>query len=96
MTETDSGGEDPHSLTFMQRKVVRLCALGCSVTDVAKVLDISPATAANHKANAMGRLQINGTARLTRWAIRSGVSPIGDALTPLERDKLQGEQGPTS
>ncbi|MBI3462830.1 MAG: helix-turn-helix transcriptional regulator [Planctomycetes bacterium] len=81
-------------LTRMQRQVVRLCALGCTVREIALILDLSPSTIDNHKARAMAKAQVTNLAMLTRFAIQEGISPIGDALTAEERAKLEGALGP--
>jgi two-component system NarL family response regulator len=72
----------------MQRKVVRLLALGCSVAEAGRLLGISAFTVEQHKSRAMSRLGLRKTATLTRYAIESGISPIGDVLTNDERRLL--------
>jgi DNA-binding NarL/FixJ family response regulator len=72
----------------MQRKVVRLCALGCTVKEIALILELSPCTIDNHKARAMAKAQASNLAKLTRFAIQAGISPIGDRLTDDERGRL--------
>ncbi len=78
-------------LTPRQRQVVRLLSLGCSVREVAKILKLSPSTVDNHKSAAMARLGIDKVALLTRWAIKLGISPLNDRLTPREK-KLAGRK----
>lgn len=84
-----TGGNKP--LTPMQRQVVRLCSLGCTVKEIARILGLSPHTVENHKSHAMQRIGATNAAHLTRYAIREGVSPPGDTLTPKERELLQGD-----
>jgi DNA-binding CsgD family transcriptional regulator len=75
-------------LTDMQSRVARLCALGCTVREIAQVLELSPCTIDNHKTKAMAKARVTNLAMLTRFAIQSGISPLGDALTPQERAVL--------
>ncbi len=77
-----------YALPTMQRAVVRLLSLGCSVAEAARILGISERTADNHKSRAMARLGIHKMAALTRFAIESGISPPGDTLSSDERNSL--------
>lgn len=88
----DGDQEDHHetALPTMQRKVVRLLSLGCSVAEAAQVLGISAFTAEQHKSRAMARLGLRKITALTRYAIESGISPVGDKMTDDER-KLLGK-----
>lgn len=72
------------SLSKMERKVVRLVALGCSVKRAAEILGRSVHTIDNHKTRAMRKLGVHNAVELTRHAIRFGISPLDDQLTPLE------------
>lgn len=75
-------------LTPMQRKVVRLCALGCSVKEAALILGLSPSTVDNHKTRAMKSIRVTNIARLARYAIREGISALDDELTLEEHARL--------
>jgi len=74
-------------LTPRQMEIVRLASLGCSVNEMALVLDIAPSTVDNHKASAMARLGTDKLALLTRVALSLGVTSMKDRLTPSERRK---------
>lgn len=74
-------------LTPRQREVVRLLSLGCSIYEVAKILDISPNTVDNTKAAAMVRLGTNKLALVTRLAIKHRISSLRDKLTQTEKRK---------
>ncbi len=71
-------------LSKMERKVVRLVALGCSVKKAAEILDRSVHTIDNHKTRAMRKLGVHNSVELTRHAIRFGISPLEDQLTAVE------------
>jgi DNA-binding CsgD family transcriptional regulator len=72
-------------LTPRQSEVVRLLSLGCTVSEAAKVLGISPSTVDNHKARAMAILGTTKTALLTRIAIKLKITSLDDKLTPREK-----------
>lgn len=75
-------------LTESQQKVIRLISLGCSAREAGWILGISASTADNHKWRAMTRLGITKVALLTRYAITSNISPLGDSLTAEEKARL--------
>ena len=58
-------------LTPRQREVVRLVSLGCTVEEIALILDLSPSTVDNHKTRAMQRLSTNKVALLTLCSLLS-------------------------
>ena len=58
----------PGMLTPREREVVALVASGLSNKAIAKQLFISPATAARHVANIMGKLGFNSRAQIAAWA----------------------------
>jgi DNA-binding NarL/FixJ family response regulator len=58
----------PGVLTPREREVVALVASGRSNKAIAKELFISPATAARHVANIMGKLGFNTRAQIAAWA----------------------------
>jgi DNA-binding CsgD family transcriptional regulator len=76
-------------LTAREEQIFRLVSLGCSVKEVGAILDVAPSTAVNHKARLMAKLGTDKTALLTRLAIRYGISPMDDRLTPSEQ-RLSG------
>lgn len=80
----------PERLSSSQQRVVRLLSLGCTVAEAAAILGISVSTADNHKAAAMRILGVHKMAMLTRFAIASGISPLGDELTEAERRTAAG------
>jgi DNA-binding CsgD family transcriptional regulator len=91
MTESVSPDRMPGLvLPPMQRKVLRLCSLGCTVKEIARILRLSPSTVDNYKTEAMSRVQVRNLAELTRFAIRAEISPISDALTPEEQELRHG------
>jgi predicted ATPase/DNA-binding CsgD family transcriptional regulator len=71
LTALGSGQEatpPPGMLTPREREVVALVARGCSNRAIARELVISPATAARHVANIMGKLGFNTRAQIAAWA----------------------------
>ena len=77
----------PFNLTPREIEVVRLISLGCSIYEIADILDIAPSTADNHKARAMARMGTDKAALVTRLAIKHRISSMRDKLTPREKRK---------
>jgi DNA-binding CsgD family transcriptional regulator len=63
-----TGPELPSTLTPRERQVVALVASGLSNKAIAEELFISPATAARHVANIMGKLGFRSRAQIAAWA----------------------------
>jgi DNA-binding NarL/FixJ family response regulator len=61
------------TLTPRQREVVQLLAEGKSMKQVASVLNVTQRTVAFHKYRAMGELNIETTAELIQFAVKSGM-----------------------
>ena len=74
-------------LTKRQREVVRLTSLGCTVGEIAAILDIALATADNHRLSAMRALGVGKATLVTRVAIKFRVSPLDETLTLGEKRK---------
>lgn len=72
-------------LTEREKEVVRLCSLGCSVPEAAKILRLAPSTVDNHKSRAMAKLGTDKAALLTRLAVKMKISGLTDKLTPTEK-----------
>ena len=72
-------------LTPREEQLLRLISLGCSIKEIAAILDVAPSTADNHKARLMAKLGTDKAALVTRLAIQYGVSPMTDRLTPSEQ-----------
>ena len=75
------------SLTPRQREVVRLTSLGCTVNEIAKVLNIAPSTADNHRSRAMKILGTDRAVLLARIAIKYKISSMNDKMSLAERKK---------
>lgn len=73
------------ALTPRQREVVRLTSLGCTVNEIAKILNIAPSTADNHRSRAMKILGTDRAVLLARIAIKYNISSMRDRLTAAER-----------
>jgi len=61
--------EPRRSLTLRQNQVLQLLAEGCSMKEIANVLDIAPRTVAYHKYTMMENLQLTTSAELIRYAM---------------------------
>ena len=72
-------------LTPREEQILRLVSLGCSIREIAAILDVAVSTADNHKARLMGKLVVDKAALVTRLAIQYGVSSMDDRLTPAEQ-----------
>jgi DNA-binding NarL/FixJ family response regulator len=65
------------TLTTREREVLQLAAEGCTSTDIAERLGISPRTAEAHRMNLMRKLDLHTQADLTRYALKRGIIPMG-------------------
>lgn len=59
----------PTNLAPREQEVIQLIAAGCTSTEIAEHLGITPATAATHRRNLMRKLDLHSAAELTRYAI---------------------------
>ncbi len=73
-------------LTKRETEVVRLASLGCTLDNIAWILDISPNTVDNHRTRAMKKLGVSKATLLTRVAIKKKITTINDKLTPKEME----------
>lgn len=71
--EADDSVNPLSRLSAREFEIFRLLASGASVQDIADELFLSPKTVANHTSRLRAKLGTQGTADLTRLAIRSGV-----------------------
>jgi two-component system, NarL family, response regulator NreC len=60
----------PDPLTAREREVLRLIAEGKTTRQIARMLRLSPKTVESHRNRLMQKLDIHGTAALTRYAVR--------------------------
>lgn len=75
--ERRTGGHTAFSeLTTREREVVQLIAEGYSTREIAERLHVSAKTVGTHREHVMAKLQVNGTAELTRYAIREGLAGL--------------------
>jgi predicted ATPase/DNA-binding CsgD family transcriptional regulator len=72
----------PSVLTARELEIAKLIARGLSNRAIAEELVISPATAARHVANILGKLGVNSRAQVAAWTVRqragggSGAGPL--------------------
>jgi len=64
------------TLTTREREVLQLAAEGCSTSEIALRLSISPRTAEAHRAHSMRKLGLQSQTDLVRYAIRRGIIPL--------------------
>jgi DNA-binding CsgD family transcriptional regulator len=76
---------DAVRLSALQRRILRLVALGCDDGQIARILGRSIAAVSRHKARALERLGTSSRRKIARWARREGVTYAGDQLSPSER-----------
>lgn len=76
-------------LTSMERRVLRLVSLGCSLPEMAAILRRSLATIDNHKTRGMRKLGAHKAAEVTRAVIQLGISPLFDRLSDEEVAQLE-------
>lgn len=65
--------ERHHGLTAREQLVVKLVAEGYSNKGISAILDLSVKTTEAHRAAAMRKLEVNSTAGLVRYAVRTGL-----------------------
>jgi DNA-binding NarL/FixJ family response regulator len=63
-------------LTPRERQMVQLLAEGYSTQQIAQQLHLSGKTVATHREHVFAKLQIQGIAQLTRFALRAGLSSL--------------------
>ena len=73
LLETYLAKGTPTLLTSRERSIVQLIAEGQTNKRIADILSISPKTVETHRASAMRKLNLDTTAALIRYAVRSGL-----------------------
>jgi DNA-binding NarL/FixJ family response regulator len=68
-------------LTAREREVIQLIAEGCSTREIAERLHVSGKTVGTHREHLMAKLRVSGTAELTRYAIREGLTTLDAQVT---------------
>jgi DNA-binding CsgD family transcriptional regulator len=63
-------------LTAREREIAQLFSEGHSTSRIAEHLHVSAKTVATHRENILHKLQIQGIAELTRYALREGISSL--------------------
>ncbi len=72
--KTEVKSIDPYDqLTTREREILQLTAQGCSSTDIASRLYISPRTVETHRTNLMRKLTLHNHAQLIQFAIKHGI-----------------------
>lgn len=66
----------PPTLTAREREVLQLIAEGKTTKQTAAALRVSVKTVETHRRQIMAKLQLNGVAELTKYAIREGLTPL--------------------
>ena len=69
--------EDPlEQLSSRERQVLQMLAEGCTVSDIASTLSLSPKTVETYRARMMDKLGIGHLAGLIKIAIRQGIASL--------------------
>lgn len=78
--QAHAGGEvSAHSqLGSREREVLQLVAEGKTSAETARKMHISIKTVETHRRNIVRKLGVHGTAELTKYAIREGLTSLGD------------------
>lgn len=76
MAKTADSGREP--LSPREREVVQLLAEGLSSPLIAKRLFIATATVETHRRNVMRKLGLHSVADLTKYAVREGLTTLGE------------------
>jgi len=66
------------TLTSRERETLQLIAEGKSTAETANLLNVSGKTIETHRKNIMDKLDIHNIADLTKYAVREGLTSIGD------------------
>jgi DNA-binding CsgD family transcriptional regulator len=72
-------------LTAREREVLHLAAEGRTNTEIATRLGISSRTAETHRSNLMHKLDLHTQADLIRFALRRGIIPMDEQLSPIPK-----------
>jgi two-component system response regulator NreC len=75
--KAEGSAMDPYEmLTTREREILQLAAEGCTNSEIATRLSISPRTAETHRTNLMRKLGLHSQTDLIRFAIRRGILPL--------------------
>lgn len=74
--ETEGGPDPIGRLTPRERQVLQLIAEGSSSKRAAAILNVTKKTIDHHRQRLMQKLRLYSVAELTKFAIRSGLTPI--------------------
>ena len=79
-TQAHAGGEVSaySTLGAREREVLQLVAEGKTSSETAQQLHISIKTVETHRRNIAQKLGLHGTAELTKYAVREGLTSLGD------------------
>jgi DNA-binding NarL/FixJ family response regulator len=75
------------TLTPRQNEVVRLVSLGCTIYEIADILELAVSTVDNHKLGAMKAFGTDKSTLLTRLAIKHKITSLDERLSPDEKRK---------
>ena len=73
LRELKRSGGTTVTLSAREREVIRLIALGNSSKEIARILDISPATVGTYRNRLMDKLSLHTVADVVRYAVRAGM-----------------------
>lgn len=70
--------EEPSVLSGREREVLQLLAEGNTTREIAASLKLSVKTIESHRSQIMRKLEIHSIAGLTKYAVRTGLTPLED------------------
>ncbi|MCB1725434.1 MAG: response regulator transcription factor [Chromatiaceae bacterium] len=73
-----SGDGDTSPLTAREKETLQLIAEGHSTAEIAERLFVSVKTVETHRKKIMDKLDMHSIAELTKYAIRQGITSLGD------------------
>ncbi len=69
---------DRSHLTKREKEILQMIAEGNNTTEIGKYLSVSVKTVETHRKNIMDKLNIHNIADLTKYAVREGLTSLGD------------------
>lgn len=77
MKEFSNTGEQGR-LTKREKEILQMIAEGNNTSEIGKFLSVSVKTVETHRKNIMDKLNIHNIAELTKYAVREGLTSLGD------------------
>ena len=65
-------------LTKREKEILQMLAEGKNTSDIANLINVSVKTVESHRKNTMDKLDIHNIAELTKYAVREGLTSLGE------------------